>query len=233
MEERRLVRDAIEYGRALEVQEELVRRRRDGAVGDALWLLEHPLTITYGVSGGSDHLLLDEAALRGRGAALVATRRGGDVTCHEPGQLVGYPIVRLADREDEKDIHLFLRRLETAIIRVLDAYGLEGGRVDGRTGVWLTEGRPRKIAAMGVRCTRWVTSHGFALNVENSLDGFSFIVPCGISDAGVTSLWRELPPDSRPTWQDLCAQVHREVETALGRRLTLLIGREALDLVGN
>lgn len=206
---------------------ELVAKRRQGEIPDVLWLLEHPPTVTWGSSGGRDHLLVSESELASRCVALCSSERGGDVTCHEPGQLVGYPIVYLGESEEERDLHRFLRRLEEALIRVLESSGLEGTRIAGRTGVWLRGNPPRKIAAMGIRCSGWVTSHGFALNVENALESFRYIIPCGIAGAEVTSLVRELPAGNVPNWEDLCALVHRGLEETLRRPLRLLYGREA------
>ena len=164
------------------------------------------------------------AELEARGLAVCPTERGGDVTCHEPGQLVGYPIVYLGRTEEDQDLHRYLRHLEEALIRVLGTFGLEAQRVGGRTGVWMKGNPPRKIAAMGVRCSGWVTSHGFALNVENDLEGFRYIIPCGISDAQVTSLRRELT-GALPSWRELCSLVHRYLEQTLGKPLRLVCGR--------
>ena len=146
---------------------------------------------------------------------------------HEIGQLVGYPIVALEGAD--RDIHVFLRRLEEGLMAVLSELGLTGMRSEGRTGVWL-EDPPRKIVAIGVRCRRWVTSHGFAFNVMNDLEGFRYIVPCGIANAGVTSLVRELEPAELPAWDDLCDRVHRSIATALGRELLPVRGAAGLEL---
>ena len=159
-----------------------------------LLLCEHPHTYTLGKSGKPEHLLLDEAALAAHGAAFHPINRGGDITYHGPGQLVGYPILDLDNFRP--DIHWYLRMLEEATIRTLAEYGLDAGRIAGLTGVWFDyqEGapNPRKICAMGVKCSRWVTLHGFALNVNTDLSYFGHIVPCGISDKAVTSLQAEL-----------------------------------------
>jgi len=223
-------RAPIDYRRALEVQESLVRLRQQGGLPDLLWLLEHPPTITFGSSGGPDHLLTSIEDLAAGGVSVHTTGRGGDVTCHEPGQLVGYPVVRLAEPPRDRDIHVYLRRLEDALIVSLAELGLTAGRIGGRTGVWLGE-PPRKIIAIGVRCSRWVTSHGFALNVENELEGFRNIVPCGIADAGVTSLAKELDAADLPGWDELGRLLHRSLETALGRKLELVRAAEAFDLL--
>lgn len=159
-----------------------------------LLLCEHPPTYTLGKSGKPEHLLLDEAALAARGAAFHRINRGGDITFHGPGQLVAYPILDLEVLRP--DIHWYLRALEEAVIQTLATYGLHAGRIAGLTGVWLDweagAPNPRKICAMGVRCSRWVTLHGLALNVNTDLSYFGHIVPCGIADKAVTSLQAEL-----------------------------------------
>ncbi len=168
-------------------------------------LVEHPPVYTLGKNGRLDHLLLSEEALRARGAEFFHIDRGGDITFHGPGQLVGYPILDL-DRFFT-DIHRYLRELEETIIRTCADYGLQAGRVAGRTGVWIgpdARGPERKICAMGIRCSRWVTMHGFAFNLNTDLRFFSYIVPCGIADRGVTSLAAEL---DRPVDEARCAGV--------------------------
>ncbi|WP_324672661.1 lipoyl(octanoyl) transferase LipB [Hymenobacter sp. GOD-10R] len=159
-----------------------------------LLLCQHPHVYTLGKSGKPEHLLLDEAALQEHQATFHRINRGGDITYHGPGQLVGYPILDLDNFFT--DIHRYLRVLEEAVIRTLSEYELVAGRIPGLTGVWLDfeEGasNPRKICALGVKCSRWVTMHGFALNVNTDLSYFGHIVPCGISDKAVTSLQQEL-----------------------------------------
>ena len=157
-----------------------------------LYWVEHPPVITLGKSGLPKHLLLDENQLREKGIEFFTTNRGGDITFHGPGQLVGYPILDLENFFT--DIHKYLRLLEEMVILTLKEYGLEGARSPGETGVWLDVGSPfaRKICAMGVKASRWVTMHGFALNVNTDLTYFDYIVPCGIQGKGVTSLEREL-----------------------------------------
>ena len=156
-----------------------------------LWV-EHTPVITLGKSGKSEHLLLDENQLNEKGIEYYPTNRGGDITFHGPGQLVGYPILDLDNFFT--DIHKYLRFLEEAIILILEEYGLKGARSDGETGVWLDVGTPfaRKICAMGVKASRWVTMHGFALNINTDLSYFEYIVPCGIQGKAVTSLEKEL-----------------------------------------
>lgn len=158
-----------------------------------LLLCEHPPVYTLGKSGRMEHLLLREEEMAARGISFHRTNRGGDITFHGPGQLVGYPILDL--ERLHPDIGRYLRDLEEVIIRVLAAYGLEGARSAGETGVWLDPGMPgraRKICAMGVRCSRWITMHGFALNVNTDLSYFDDIVPCGIRGKAVASLSGEL-----------------------------------------
>ena len=156
-----------------------------------LWV-EHPPVITLGKSGAIDHLLLNEEQLLARGIEYFKTNRGGDITFHGPGQVVGYPILDLENFFT--DIHKYLRLLEEMVILTLKDYGIEGSRSEGETGVWLDVGTPfaRKICAMGVKASRWVTMHGFALNVNTDLAYFNHIVPCGIQGKGVTSLQAEL-----------------------------------------
>ena len=171
------------------MQRSLVEERRAGTVGDTLLLLEHPHVITLGVrgDGGRSHLLASPATLAARGIELHETGRGGDITYHGPGQLVGYPIVDL--KPDRCDVHRYVRDLEEVLIRTASDYGVRATRVEGLTGVWVGG---EKLAAIGVRIARWVTSHGFALNVSTDLDYFQLIIPCGIADRGVTSLERLL-----------------------------------------
>ena len=174
----------VEYARALDLQADLVRRRAAGEVPDQLLLLEHPHVVTLGSSAHRDHVLASDAQLRERGIGLFEAGRGGDVTYHGPGQLVGYPILRLG--RARRDLHRYLRDLEEVLIRTAAAFGVRAGRAEGLTGVW-TGGR--KIAAIGIRVSSgWVTSHGFALNVDPDLDYFANIIPCGIHDREVTSL---------------------------------------------
>jgi len=179
----------IGYQAALDLQAQLVEQRKQGLIPDQLLLLEHPPVITLGVRTRNDrsHVLESEAALAARGVGLFETGRGGDVTYHGPGQLVGYPIVDL--KPDRCDVHRYVRDLEEVLIRAVDAFGVRAGRIEGLTGIWVGD---QKLAAIGVRISRWVTSHGFALNVNTDLSHFGLIVPCGITDKGVTSLERLL-----------------------------------------
>ena len=177
----------IDYADALRMQEGMVRLRREDKIPDTLLLLEHPHVITMGVSSDAAHVVADEAQRRRLGIELFETGRGGDVTYHGPGQLVGYPILQL--EEARRDAHGYLRTLEECLIRVLADFSLAGFRVAGATGVWVGEREhPAKVAAIGVRLSHWITSHGFALNVQTDLSYFETIVPCGIADRPVASM---------------------------------------------
>jgi lipoyl(octanoyl) transferase len=177
----------VPYSEALALQRELVEARRADTLPDVLLLLEHPPVLTLGVrgDGGRSHILATPAALASRGIEVFETGRGGDITYHGPGQIVGYPIVNL--KPDRCDVHRYVRDLEEVLIRVAADYGVPARRIAGLTGVWVGED---KLAAIGVRISRWITSHGFALNHATNLSHFDLIVPCGIADRGVTSLTR-------------------------------------------
>ena len=174
----------VPYGDALELQQQLVAQRKAGAIPDQLLLLEHPPVITLGVKARARaNVLAPQSVLEARGIELFEAGRGGDVTFHGPGQIVGYPILDL--RPDRCDVHRYVRDLEEVMIRAAADVGVSAGRLSGLTGAWV-EGR--KLAAIGVRISRWTTSHGFAFNVATDLSDFGLIVPCGLSDRGVTSL---------------------------------------------
>ncbi len=179
----------LPYAEALALQRSLVEDRRAGRIPDTLLLVEHPHVLTLGVrgDGGRSHILATDEALAARGIEVHETGRGGDITYHGPGQLVGYPIIDL--NPDRRDVHRYVRDLETVLIRTAADYGITAERIDGLTGVWVGN---EKLAAIGVRIARWITSHGFALNVTTDLDLFDLIVPCGIAGRGVTSLGRLL-----------------------------------------
>lgn len=178
----------VSYAEALALQAELVKQRRAGEIPDTLLLLEHPHVITLGSGSHAEHVLLSEAERAARGIELWEAGRGGDVTYHGPGQLVGYPILAL--EAERRDLHRYLRELEQVLIRVLGDFGLAAGRKEGMTGVWVAD---RKLAAIGVRVSSgWITSHGFALNVRTDLTFFDAIVPCGITGYAVGSLSAEL-----------------------------------------
>jgi lipoyl(octanoyl) transferase len=174
----------VPYGAALELQQRLVARRRAGEISDTLLLLQHPHVITLGTSAHREHVLIDDEQGRLLGIDVFETGRGGDVTYHGPGQLVGYPIFDL--KPDRCDVHRYVRDLEGVLISALLTLGVDAQRKPGLTGVWVDDA---KIAAIGVRVSSgWITSHGFALNVATDLAFFDSIVPCGITRYGVTSL---------------------------------------------
>ena len=176
------------YGDALELQRGLCRGRVSGAIAeDLLLLVEHDAVVTLGRGTRPESLPLPPDALRQRGIDVFEVERGGDVTCHEPGQLVGYPILDLQGHRP--DLHWYLRELEGALIDALATLGVEAGREPGRTGVWVGG---RKVASIGIHVKQWVTLHGFALNVTNDLRGFDSIVPCGIQGVEMTSVAREV-----------------------------------------
>ena len=182
----------VPYADGLELQRRLVEERKADRIPDTLLLLQHPHVLTVGVKkDGRSHILASPDRLTALGVDVFETGRGGDVTYHGPGQLVGYPIVNLDP--DRRDVHRYVRDLEEVMIRVCADYGVEAGRVKGFSGAWIGD---EKIGAIGVRISRWITSHGFAFNVTTDVDFFNLIVPCGIADKGVTSLAAKLgrPP---------------------------------------
>ncbi|MGH9319190.1 MAG: lipoyl(octanoyl) transferase LipB [Vicinamibacteria bacterium] len=172
-----------DYGEIWELQRRLVELRQRSSIPDVLLFVEHPPTYTLGRSGKREHVLEIEGDLAALGAVFVETDRGGDVTFHGPGQLVGYPILDL--KRWTADVHAYLRALEEVLIVTLAGFGVSAAREPGYTGVWHPEG---KLAAIGVRVSKWVTCHGFALNVTTDLDYFNHIVPCGIVGRGVSSM---------------------------------------------
>ena len=205
----------VRYDDALALQRALVEERRADRVPDLLVLLQHPAVITLGVKGdgGRANIVATAARLADLGIGVHETGRGGDVTYHGPGQIVGYPILDL--RPDRCDVHRYVRDVEEVMIRVCADYGVSAGRIKGLTGAWVGA---EKIGAIGVRISRWITSHGFAFNVSTNLDHFKLIVPCGISDRGVTSL--EQATGARVPLGD--------VEDALIRRFSETFERDAL-----
>jgi lipoate-protein ligase B len=187
----------VSYGEALDLQHRLVRARRDGRVGDVLILLEHPPVITLGRRGDESHILVSQEWLASQGIAVSRVERGGDVTYHGPGQIVGYPILDL--RGHRQDVGWYMRSLEEVIVRTLRDFGIEAGLQD-KIGVWVSANSDdlarangeAKIAALGARIENWITYHGFALNVDPNLAHFQLIVPCGLTGKGVTSMRRVL-----------------------------------------
>jgi lipoate-protein ligase B len=173
----------VDYGKALELQRQWASARTQGLVKDCLFLVEHPPVITLGRGAKRKHLLVDDDVLRAQGIEVWEIERGGDITLHGPGQLVGYPILDLT--RHGKDLHRYMRRLEELLIRTLDQYGIHAERSAGQTGVWV---HGTKIASIGVHVSRWVSRHGFALNVSPDLGVFDLIVPCGLTGVRMTSM---------------------------------------------
>lgn len=227
----------IEYAPAWELQKriqarliEAKRKEPREEVPHVLLLVEHPPVFTLGKSGNDSNLLLSEDALAARGATFHRIDRGGDITFHGPGQIVGYPILDLD--HFFTDIHRYLRELEEAVILTCSSYGLEAGRIPGRTGVWIgpdDRGPERKICAMGIRSSRWVTMHGLALNVNTDLSYFSYINPCGITDRGVTSLAREVGREIDV--DDVQAEFIRHFTSRFDTDIQMLEKRQVFDFL--
>jgi lipoyl(octanoyl) transferase len=218
----------VEYGAAWELQRRVVAARKAGAVADVLLLCEHPHVITLGRNGKLGNLRASDHVLRQMGVSFFETDRGGDITYHGPGQLVGYPILNLDDIR--RDVAWYLRGLEEAMICATAEFGIPSRRVAGRTGVWVDvpaeSGGEEKLAAIGVHLSRWVTSHGFAYNVSTDLRYFDLIVPCGIADKRATSLEKLLGRSVK------MEEVSPRVEAYLGELLGLdfrLADRDELD----
>jgi lipoyl(octanoyl) transferase len=178
----------IDYEIAWNRQKELVEEIQSKRDRSALVLCEHPSVITIGRNGSEQNISVSCNFLDNKGIKVIKNDRGGDITLHNPGQLVGYPIFNLSDYKE--DLHWFLRQIESCLIELLNKYNIESHIIEGMTGVWI-QGR-RKIAAIGLHCSRWVTSHGFALNINNNLEEFEYIIPCGIKDKEVTSMAKEI-----------------------------------------
>ncbi|MDX2009045.1 MAG: lipoyl(octanoyl) transferase LipB [Myxococcaceae bacterium] len=199
----------VEYADGLELQQQFQTARRADAVPDTLLLLEHPPVLTLGRGADGSNVLKRPDELEALGVALHETDRGGDVTYHGPGQLVGYPLLHLGP--GRQDVRRYVRSIEELIIRTLADFGITATRIEKWPGVWVAESRlggPRKICALGVHLSRWYTRHGFALNVDPDLSHFELIVPCGISEAGVTSMAKELPGGA-PSMAEVEAQLVR------------------------
>jgi lipoyl(octanoyl) transferase len=247
----------VDYGEALRLQEELVALRQQGRIGNVLLLLEHPPVLTLGRNARRANVLASDELLAARGVTLHEINRGGDVTYHGPGQLIGYPIFDLRSLRNTKGARLgpvdFVRLMEEALIRLCGEFGVAAGRIGGLTGVWCglpsasadgsptpahpqvsskelpPAGRERKIAAIGIHVARGVTSHGFAFNVTTDLRDFALINPCGITDRPVTSLAREVPdPAALPTLEDIAQRAARQFATVFGEPLAMLEGLTAL-----
>ncbi len=210
----------VPYDEAHALQKRLVEQRVAGEIPDTLLLLEHPPTITLGRGAkGDGHLLASRDALAARGIEVHEVGRGGDVTYHGPGQLVGYPILDLSP--DRRDVRRYVQDLEEIMIRTCAAFGVEAARFPGWNGTWIREdGRDRKIGAVGVRISRWVTMHGFALNVRTDLAQFGLIVPCGIRDKAVTTLALELGARA-PALEDARDACEAAFAEVFGARLSI------------
>lgn len=212
----------IGYADALRLQERLVDARKAGEIPDTLLLLEHPPVVTLGRGAKEENLLLPRGHYEARGIELFETGRGGDVTFHGPGQLVGYPIVDLAP--DRQDVRKYVATLEETMIRLAADYGVQAERFAGFNGTWLEpETKPRKIGAVGVRISRWVTMHGFAFNVTTNLDDFGTIVPCGLTGKGVTSLAQEL--DEVPSFDEVVTRAGEHFAAVHEAKLVWKTGR--------
>jgi len=197
----------IDYLEAWDRQKELVKESQLNKKNFFV-LCEHPSVITIGKSGSESNIVFPEEQLKMMGINVIYTDRGGDVTLHNPGQLIGYPIFNLENFK--MDLHWFLRQIEGAIIELLSLYNIQSGRVSGLTGVWIK--KEKKICAIGLHSSRWVTSHGFALNVSNDLKEFDYIIPCGISNKGITSIKEEIGTDIElKTVRNDCVKVFEKI----------------------
>jgi lipoyl(octanoyl) transferase len=218
-----------DYAAALALQQQLCALRQQEAIGDVLLLVEHPPVLTLGRNAHREHVVANADFLARRGISVFETNRGGDVTYHGPGQLVGYTILNLRGFTPPLGIVEYLRRLEEVLMRACADYGVLTQRAPGRAGVWTVPGgtiAEKKIAALGVHVARGVTTHGFALNVTTDLDDFALIVPCGIRDRGVTSM--EAEADARPSLEQMANSVVRHFGRVFGRQMVWLEGLEDL-----
>jgi lipoyl(octanoyl) transferase len=225
----------IGYAEALALQQELVELRHQGCVENVLLLLEHPPVLTLGRNARRSNILATDEMLVRKGVSIHEINRGGDVTYHGPGQLVGYPIFDLRSLKNSNGGRLgpvdYVRRMEEALIRLCAGYGVLTGRVQGRTGVWTNAvaGREKKIGAIGVHVSRGITSHGFALNVTTDLRDFQWIVPCGIADREVTSLELEVPnPEQVPTLEQAADAAARHFGQVFGEQILAVESVDAL-----
>jgi lipoyl(octanoyl) transferase len=223
----------IGYAEALALQQELVELRHQGRVENVLLLLEHPPVLTLGRNARRSNILATDEMLARKGVEIHEINRGGDVTYHGPGQLVGYPIFDLRSLVNGSGGRLgpvdYVRRMEEALIRLCAGYGVLTGRIAGRTGVWTTaSGNEKKVGAIGVHVSRGITSHGFALNVTTDLRDFQWIVPCGIADREVTSLEIEMRPEQAPTLEDAANVAARHFGHVFGEQILAVESLEAL-----
>jgi lipoyl(octanoyl) transferase len=218
-----------DYAATLTLQQQLSALRQQESIGDVLLLVEHPPVLTLGRNAHREHVVASGQLLARRGISLFETNRGGDVTYHGPGQLVGYPILNLRGFTPPLGVVEYLRKLEEVIIRACADYGVLTQRAPGRAGVWTIPGgtvAEKKIAALGIHVSRGVTTHGFALNVTTDLDDFELIVPCGIRDRGVTSVEAEVDLQPAPSLEQTANSVARHFGRVFNRRM---IWVEALD----
>jgi lipoyl(octanoyl) transferase len=217
----------LDYATALALQEQICALRREERIGDVLLLVEHPPVLTLGRNAQAQHIVASGELLARRGISVFATNRGGDVTYHGPGQLVGYPILNLRSFTPPIGVVEYLRKLEEVLIRACADYSVLSQRAAGRAGVWTMPGgtvAEKKIAAVGVHVSRGVTSHGFALNVTTDLHDFDLIVPCGIRDRGVTSMEAEVDP--APSLQQMANSIARHFGRVFGLQVVWV---ESLD----
>lgn len=213
----------VSYADGLELQKALIEARHEGRIENTLVLLEHPPVLTLGRNASRSNILASDEFLAYRGVEVHEINRGGDVTYHGPGQLVGYPIFDLRSFTPRLGAVDYVRKIEEALIRACGDFGVQATRVPGRTGVWTTAGgsvQEKKIAAIGVHIARGITSHGFAFNVNPDLRDFQLIVPCGIADREVTSLEREVDPP--PSIADVCNAVARQFGHVFGHQVLWL-----------
>jgi lipoyl(octanoyl) transferase len=203
----------IAYAEAYALQQRVVSARKAGAMEDVLLLCEHPHVITQGRNGKREHLLVSDSVLRQKGMEYYETSRGGDITYHGPGQIVGYPILNLGALR--RDVVWYVRTLEEAMIRATSEFGITAERVAGKTGIWVHAGNTEeKLAAIGVHISRWITSHGFAYNVSTDLRNFDLIVPCGIANRKATSLEKLLGRNIEQT--EVAARIAKHLGELLG-----------------
>jgi lipoate-protein ligase B len=212
------------YRESWDLQREIFKLRQNRGIGDVLLLTEHPHVYTLGMSSDVNHLLADADELRQSGIEVYPIERGGDITYHGPGQLVGYPILDLQNYYT--DLHRYLRDLEEVIIRTLEEFGITGHRKQEYTGVWVGD---KKIAAIGVKVSRWITMHGFALNVNTDLSYFNRIIPCGIFHKGVTSMEQIL--GARITMEEVQHAVTKHFAGVFGVEMTIQAKSDFLSLI--
>src|SRR5438105_2777074 len=216
----------IGYAEAYALQKRIVAARKTEAIGDVLLLCEHPHVITQGRNGKREHLLVSEHVLQQKGMEYYETSRGGDITYHGPGQIVGYPILNLS--AIRRDVVWYVRTLEEAMIRATAEFGITAERVAGKTGIWVRAGNTEeKLAAIGVHISRWVSSHGFAYNVSTDLRNFDLIVPCGMADRQATSLEKLLGRNVQE--KDVAPRITRHLGALLGREIQEVSRKELLE----